>query len=127
MCARGSKNIMSRLVFPRASCMLHGYPRSSRGPRPMTTRAVCALFWQAAAILVIALSGFQPQAAAQQLSMDQLTKNVWKRTFNISDAQANDPVWLAQDDDGDGITNGAELIAGTDPESRGSTLQITNT
>jgi uncharacterized protein (DUF1800 family) len=90
----------------------------------MTTRA---LFWQAAAILVIALGGFQTLTSAQQLSMDQLTKNVWKRTFNISDAQANDPVWLAKDDDGDGISNGAELVAGTDPASRGSTLAIANT
>lgn len=93
----------------------------------MTTRAVCALFRQAAATLLIALLGFPTLASAQQLSMGQLSKNVWKRAFNISDALANDPAWLAKDDDGDGISNGDELAAGTDPESRGSTLQITST
>src|SRR4051812_31998753 len=89
----------------------------------MTTRSVRAF----AAILLLVVCGLHPLPAAPQLTMDELTKNVWKRAFHISDAQANDPLWLAQDDDGDGISNGAELAAGTNPASRTSTLQVTNT
>jgi hypothetical protein len=75
----------------------------------------------AALLLVFSVAA----ASAQQLSIDQLTKNVWKRLYNA--AQADDPQWLAQDYDGDGLTNGEEIAAGTDWASPGSALAITNT
>ncbi|HSH93236.1 MAG TPA: PA14 domain-containing protein, partial [Roseimicrobium sp.] len=40
------------------------------------------------------------------------------------DAQVNSPTWLAADDDGDGLSNGAELAAGTNPFKPNSTLQV---
>ncbi len=52
---------------------------------------------------------------------------VWKLFYGLTDAQVNDPVWLAADDDGDGLTNGAELAAGTNPESSTSMVEITAT
>ncbi|MGZ5521551.1 MAG: DUF1800 family protein [Chthoniobacterales bacterium] len=52
---------------------------------------------------------------------------VWKLFYNLTDAQVNDPAWLAADDDGDGLTNGAELAAGTNPESSKSMVEVTST
>lgn len=47
-------------------------------------------------------------------------------TYGLTAAQVNDPVWLAADDDRDGLTNGEELVAGTNPLSSQSTIAITN-
>ena len=56
-----------------------------------------------------------------------VTKAVWKSLYGVTDAQINDSAWLARDDDGDGITNGAEITAGTNPFQVGSTLKVTST
>ncbi|MDQ6656152.1 MAG: DUF1800 family protein, partial [Verrucomicrobiota bacterium] len=45
----------------------------------------------------------------------EIDKTVWKMLYGLTDAQVNSSAWLAQDDDGDGLTNGAELTAGTNP------------
>ncbi|MDQ6859852.1 MAG: DUF1800 family protein [Verrucomicrobiota bacterium] len=55
-----------------------------------------------------------------------LTKQVWKLVNGLTDAQVNDPLWLAQDDDRDGVSNGAELAAGTNPLRADSTIMIKN-
>jgi len=54
-----------------------------------------------------------------------VTKAVWKSLYGVTDAQINDAAWLARDDDGDGISNGAEITAGTNPFQAGSTLKVT--
>ena len=51
---------------------------------------------------------------------------VWKMKYGVTDTQANDPLWLAKDDDSDGIKNGDELAAGTNPFSAGSVVKITS-
>jgi len=56
-----------------------------------------------------------------------VTKAVWKSLYGVTDAQINDSAWLARDDDGDGIINGAEMTAGTNPFQAGSTLKVTTT
>lgn len=56
-----------------------------------------------------------------------VTKAVWKSLYGVTDAQINDSAWLARDDDGDGISNGAEITAGTNPFQAGSTLKVTST
>ena len=56
----------------------------------------------------------------------EINKTVWKMLYGLTDAQVNDPVWLSQDADGDGLTNQAELIAGTNPLLPASTIAITN-
>ncbi|MGB8169876.1 MAG: DUF1800 family protein [Chthoniobacteraceae bacterium] len=49
--------------------------------------------------------------------------------WGVSNAQLNEQApytgWLSKDDDGDGITNGAEIAAGTNPFDPGSTVKIT--
>jgi len=44
--------------------------------------------------------------------------------YGVTDAQVNSSTWLAADDDGDGISNGAELAAGTNPFQPNSRLQV---
>ena len=56
-----------------------------------------------------------------------VSQTVWKMLYGVTDAQINDAVWLAKDDDGDGISNGNEIAAGTNPFSAGSAIKITST
>ena len=56
-----------------------------------------------------------------------VTKAVWKSLYGVTDTQINDPAWLARDDDGDGVSNGAEITAGTNPFQAGSTLKVSST
>ncbi len=55
-----------------------------------------------------------------------ITKAVWKSVYGVTDAQINDAAWLARDDDGDGMTNNAEITAGTNPFQAGSILKISS-
>src|SRR6266853_195688 len=64
-----------------------------------------------------------------------ITQAIWKMKFQVSDAQLylnGDPAqgpntaWLNADDDGDGISNGAEIAAGTDPFSANSMIKISS-
>ncbi len=73
------------------------------------------------ALTACALLGLVGQARAQ---VDQSVNTaVWKQKYNVLDAQINQQPpytnWLSQDDDGDGVTNGAELAAGTNPFRKG--------
>lgn len=86
-----------------------------------SSRAV-ALVWCAAVIFI--LGGVPPVHGQVDAGIN---RSVWQLLYGVSDTQANDPAWLAADDDGDGLTNGAELAAGTDPFKAGSALAITST
>ncbi|MDQ6938609.1 MAG: PA14 domain-containing protein, partial [Verrucomicrobiota bacterium] len=67
-------------------------------------------------------------AGRAQAAIDTaVNTTVWKLLYGLTDAQVNDPNWLAADDDGDGLTNGVELAAGTNPQSSKSMVEVTNT
>src|SRR4051812_35448625 len=55
-----------------------------------------------------------------------IDKTVWQMLYGLTSAQVNDPAWLAQDSDGDGLTNADELAAGTNPLVATSTVRLTN-
>ena len=72
----------------------------------------------------VVLAGVSPGRAQIDTAVDL---SVWKMLYGVTDAQASDPAWLARDDDGDGLSNGAELAAGTDPFNAASGLAVTST
>ncbi len=75
----------------------------------------------AAFVMGTALSGLA--APAIDTAID---RTVWQMLYALTSAQVNDPAWMAQDSDGDGLTNGEELTTGTDPLQPTSTARLTN-
>lgn len=77
--------------------------RSQRGAaRPsQSIAAICSFCALASAVLA------QPDS--------DINRAVWKQKYGVLDSQLNDPSWLDQDTDADGVTNRAELAAGTNP------------
>src|SRR5262245_1441495 len=74
-------------------------------------------------ILLVALFSLASSAGA---AVDEsINKNTWKWLFGATEAQVNSVAWLAADDDGDSITNQAELAAGTNPFDPGAGLRVT--
>jgi uncharacterized protein (DUF1800 family) len=55
--------------------------------------------------------------------MPQIDQLVWQKLYGVTAAQINSPAWLAADDDGDGVSNGNELLAGTNPFDPTSTFK----
>lgn len=56
-------------------------------------------------------------------SIDQ---TIWMMLYGVTQAQMNSSAWLAGDADGDGVSNGSELVAGTNPFDPKSTFAITS-
>lgn len=66
---------------------------------------------------------------------DNATEGVWKVKYGVTDSQlyiggiqANGPnlTWRNADDDGDGLANGAEIGAGTNPFDRAKTVKVSS-
>lgn len=83
--------------------------------RPQLRRALLAL---SCSLIFLPLA---PGAIDQSINT-----TVWKLLYGVSDAQINDPVWLAADDDGDGFSNAAELAGGTNPFRATSTIGVSS-
>ena len=64
-------------------------------------------------------------ASTSQSQDSNVTKNVWRLKFGVTAAQLADSNWLAADADGDGVSNGAEIGAGTNPFSAAKTIRVT--
>jgi hypothetical protein len=72
---------------------------------------------------IITLLAFRTEARAEvDLAID---KTVWKLAFGLTDGQVNSARWLADDEDSDGVSNGAEFRAGTNPLQASSSFAIT--
>ncbi len=63
------------------------------------------------------LTGLASPASGQIDS--EINRQVWKQKFGVLDAQMSElppySAWLSQDADGDGVKNGDEFVAGTNP------------
>ncbi len=56
---------------------------------------------------------------------ENINKGIWRLLYNVTATQASDPVFLAADNDGDGVSNQGELDAGTNPFDRNSVFRVT--
>ncbi len=83
--------------------------------------------WSVRASWIAALALFLLVAPSARAAIDaSINQTVWQLLYRVTDAQINDPAWLAADDDGDGVSNGNELAAGTNPFVANSTIAITS-
>lgn len=73
---------------------------------------------------LVLMTGLQVSPASAQIDGDA-TEGVWKVKYGVTDAQMADNGWLGADSDGDGMSNGDEIYAGTNPFLAGSVVRIT--
>lgn len=85
-------------------------------------RCVFAIWIQ----LLILCAPFAAADSLPILSTQQIDQLVWQKLYGVTDAQINDPAWLAADDDHDGVTNGNELNAGTNPFDPTDNFKVAN-
>ncbi len=76
---------------------------------------------RAGAVLLALLALGSPLRAVDQTINEQ----IWKLKYSVTDAQLASAAWKAADDDGDGVKNGAEISAGTNPFSASSVIKLT--
>ncbi len=86
---------------------------------PAFFRAISGLATAAAILLSLA-------APASAVIDNNVTQQIWKMKYGVTNAQLADQVWLDSDSDGDGIKNKDEIAAGTNPFSAGSSVKITS-
>src|SRR5688500_11943462 len=85
------------------------------------------LFWRGFSSLGILLTALLTPGPTASSAVDEtINKGVWKLLYNATDAQVNSPAWLSSDSDGDGLTNQAELDAGTNPFNPTATHRVTS-
>ena len=91
--------------------------------RILSPRRIRALHLLFPPLLALVLLGW-PLPSHGQIDAN-INKSVWKQKYNVLDAQLNEQApyagWLSKDDDGDGVTNGDELAAGTNPFTKAPT------
>lgn len=75
----------------------------------------------AAAVLLLSPGGRLTAAIDENAS-----EQIWKLKFGVSEAQMGNEAWMNQDSDGDGLKNGAEVGAGTNPFDPVRTIKISN-
>ncbi len=72
---------------------------------------------------LLTLSLLRLTAPVQAQVDANINRSVWAQKFNVLNAQLNEQPpyagWLSKDEDGDGVTNGDELAAGTNPFPKG--------
>ncbi len=93
---------------------------ASRFPAPFSSLLWHFRFRPLAALVMMLGLAFSARA-----DMASINQTVWKIKYGVTDSQAANGTWLNADDDGDGIKNGDELAAGTNPFSASKTIAVT--
>jgi len=73
-------------------------------------------------VVLLTFAGITQRSFA--LTLDEITREIWRMNFGVTPAQIADSGWMAADADGDGISNGSESVAGTNPFSNTSTIRV---
>lgn len=74
--------------------------------------------------LIALIGAFGVLVSSGRADIDSINRNVWKMQFAVTDAQLADSNWLSSDSDGDGMKNGDEIAAGTNPFDAGKVAKI---
>lgn len=74
-------------------------------------------------LLALALAMVATPRAGGQINYS-IDQTVWMMLYGVSPAQMNSAVWMASDSDGDGISNAAEMTAGTNPFDARSSFAV---
>ncbi|MEQ1852512.1 MAG: DUF1800 family protein, partial [Chthoniobacteraceae bacterium] len=86
-------------------------------------------FLTALASAALILVGLGSPARAVPID-GNVTNQIWKLKYGVSDARYNEQApyvgWLDKDDDGDGIKNRDERVAGTNPFLASSTIKVSS-
>src|SRR6266446_1759093 len=99
------------------------------------SRFSAGIYKSVASVGLIVFAVLSLSAAARAAVDDAINQKIWKMLYSVSDTQlylggnpANglNTTWLNADDDGDGVSNGAELGAGTNPFLGSSTFKLTS-
>ena len=88
---------------------------------------LCALYSRTGFQLIALAFAAGIGASSAMADINTINESVWKLQYGVTDAQMANANWLLNgDDDGDGVKNGAEIAAGTNPFLSASVVKITS-
>ena len=65
-------------------------------------------------------------APVRAVTDNEMTRQVWKLKYGVTDAQLGDPLWMNQDADKDGNSNADEMAFGTNPFGGGGSIEVSS-
>lgn len=84
------------------------------------------LFRRSLSLATLALISLHLPSPALAVINDNATQQIWKLKYGVTAVQLADLSWLDQDADNDGVKNGDEIAAGTNPFSGSKVIKVTS-